>query len=521
MLQVSANYNSIFSGTHQAETMLVVGEPDSSRITITAGNIMALTTHQSLYGDYVNIGKAVMSSFNATLVGVSPLQIPKMSRVEVWCRLTNGSAHTNWLPRGIFYTRRPVYDKESTFMDIGGYDLLYKTETIPYEMGTTISNWESETTRTVANRMATYLGIALEDATQIAEYSYSAPPYGYSAREILEDIAKACGGNWTLTYRNTGDESTPVMTPLLRLVSIDHASTVCDLGRSPQSYDEGDAIQPIGYIVIDYGTDSNGATLSKSSGTSGTGRDMELAIETITDGDVIQEIADDLLDTLSYTYTPFKATGTELDPSYELGDTVRVNGVTAPLGGIDTAFSVAMYASIEAQGIPIDDDFPYESKVERTVTRNFATNKASISVNADSINAEVLRATSAEENLNTNIRSTLTQTADEIKATITTIETGLENRAVEQSKYIKYGNGKLELGTEGSQTKAVLSDAKLGFIDPTGDEKAFIGQDTVDGVYKFFVINGHIVNKLELGNHWDLVASGSDNENRLTIRWRN
>ena len=40
------------------------------------------------------------------------------------------------------------------------------------------------------------------------------------------------------------------------------------------------------------------------------------------------------------------------------------------------------------------------------------------------------------------------------------------------------------------------------------------------GDYKFFVINGHIVNQLELGDHWLLVASGSDTDNRLTFKWR-
>ena len=519
MLQVSANYSSIYGGTHTAETMLIVGEPNTNRVTITSNNILSLTTHESLYGDYYKIGQAVMGSFDATLVGISPSQIPSMSRVEVWCRLTNGSEYTNWLPKGIFYTRKPDYDKVSTFMNISGYDMLYKANVVPYETGTVISGWTSETTRTVAQRMSAFIGIALEDVTQLAEYDFPAPPYGYSAREVLEDIATACCGNWTLTYINTGSESAPVMSPRLRFVPINNTSTVLVLGRSIMSYDEGDPVPAVGYVVIGYGTDNNGATLSKSSGTSGVGRDMELSIDTITDGDVIQNIADDILATYQgINYQPYTARGCELDPAYELGDSVSCYGVTSPLGNIDTNFSVAMYANIQAQGIPVDEDFPYTSRTERKIERNFATTKASIAVNADSISAEVLRATSAEDSLNNNLRSTITQTAEDLTIELTQVaEDKVEEHAQEQRTYLRYSSAGVELGDENANTMAKLTPTRLAFM-ANGDEKAYIGED--NGVYKFFVVNGHIVNKLELGDHWDLVASGVENNNRLTIRWR-
>lgn len=76
------------------------------------------------------------------------------------------------------------------------------------------------------------------------------------------------------------------------------------------------------------------------------------------------------------------------------------------------------------------------------------------------------------------------------------------------------------MGAEGSQAKAILTNTKLSFTSPEGDEKAYIGEDEVDGIYKFFVVNGHIVNQLELGEHWLLIASGSENDYRLTIKSR-
>ena len=208
----------------------------------------------------------------------------------------------------------------------------------------------------------------------------------------------------------------------------------------------------------------------------------------------------------------------------EIGDAVTCNSCSAVFGSIDTNFGRGMFCSINAPGIPEKDDFPYMTSVQREADREKrtnATNSARITVNADEIQAEVLRATGAESDLNSSIRTTLTQTADSLEARITAVETDLEGHATEQSKFIKYGPGGLEMGTDGAQTKAVLTDTKLGFTDPTGDEKAYIGQDPSDNVYKFFVVNGHIVNKLELGDHWDIVASGAESDYRLTIRWRN
>lgn len=525
MLTKSSNYNTIWNNpSHRAEVMLIVGEVDGTRTTYGMDCIQSLSTNFSLFGNEYSIGNINVGFFRATLYGVSPTAIPMLSRVEVWIRMTDGTNYTNWLPKGVFYTMRPFYDPEVDWLQIEGYDLLYKGEAIPYEIGTTIDWWTSETLRSVAERMSTFLDIPLEDSTQVGTDVYPAPPFGYSIREILGDIATVSGGNWMLTYVNSGTETSPVASPKLRLVKVNATGVVADYGRSPQSFDTADPIDEVGYVVIDYGYNSDGVYLSKEAGTQGSGRDLELSVETIPDGTVIQSAATNILAMFQgITYEPYGASGLELDPATEIGDIVTCNSKTAMLGNIDTFFTVAMYANIEAPGLSLNDEI-YVSSTQREADRTkrtTLTNSAKIAVNADSINAEVLRATSAEENLNTNIRSTLTQTADEIKATITTIETDLENHAVEQSKYIKYGDGKLEMGTEGSQTKAVLTDTKLGFIDPTGDEKAFIGQDPVDGVYKFFVINGHIVNKLELGDHWDLVSSGSDNENRLTIRWRN
>lgn len=379
MLPVSSNYATIISNdAHYAEVKIIVGEVGDVRVTYGMDKIMSLSTHCSLYGDYIDIGKCVINEFEAVLTGVSPAQIPKMSRVEVWVRLRVGNIGSNWLPKGVFYTRKPERDEITGYLSISGLDSMYRGEALPYPLGSTVSGWNTETTRTVAGRMATFMGVALEDATQIPEFAFALPPFGYTAREILHDIGTACCGNFTFTYVNNGTQAAPLMTPLLRFVPIDHTSTTVQLGKNVQSFSHGDQIPLVSYVCVNYGYDQEGATLSKFAGTEGGTRDVEFTISTITDGDVIQAIATHLYDTLSpLTYVPWTATGIPLDPAVEIGDTASCNNYMGVMGSIDTAFSKAMYASVIAPPIPEEEDFPMYS-ADREIQRNYVTEASKI-----------------------------------------------------------------------------------------------------------------------------------------------
>lgn len=522
MITAPTNYSTVYAdASHYAEVKLIVG---GARTEYGESHILSLRTSMSLFGESLSIGNVIVNQFQATLVGVTPSNIPKMTRVEIWCRIRKSGMNSGWFPKGVFYTKKPAYEPELGVLKIEGYDPMFLLEQTPYPTGVIVA-WGTETMRSVASTLATAVGIPLEDSTQVETYDFPAPPYGYTAREIFSQIAIACGGNWMLTYVDTSSGGNLAVTPKLRLRKFIDIVQSQALGRTIQSFNKADPVQQITHVILDYGINAAGATMYKeSAATPDDGRTIEYEIPVITDGVVVQDIADDLLTALgSLTYDPFTAGGAMVNPLMEIGDAVTCNGCTALFGSIDTNFGRGMFCDIAAPGIPEKDDFPYMTQSQRETDREKrtnATNSARITVNADAITAEVVRANDAEEALNSDIRTTLTQTADALEARITTVETDLEGHANEQSRYIRYGNGKLEMGTEGSQTKATLTDTKLGFTDPTGDEKAYIGQDPNDNVYKFFVINGHIVNKLELGDHWDIVASGAESDYRLTIRWR-
>ncbi len=228
MLPKSQNYNSILRAPeHYAETELAI----NGRV-YTHENLKSLTSSLNLYGDEYSVGATVMNQFGAVFFGVTAKDIPKFSRVEVWTRLVSGGEYTNWLPKGVFYTKRPDYDTESDVLSITGYDEMFRTEQVPFEAGSVISLWDNPTLRDVALHVVQGagssiisnwpgIGLEIEDITQIVDnISMTSIPYGHTVREILSDIAVVCGGNWTICFDNIGSETERVQRARLRLIRI-------------------------------------------------------------------------------------------------------------------------------------------------------------------------------------------------------------------------------------------------------------------------------------------------------------
>lgn len=300
-----------------------------------------------------------------------------------------------------------------------------------------------------------------------------------------------------------------------------------NLGRDVTAFTKGDPIDPVTNVRVYYGYDSNGVALYESAvADTDNGRSVEYEIKTITSSVQAKAIADNILAGLSYPVPPYTADGCPLDPSGELGDISLVNGVVSSLGAITTEFNQGMWASISSPSIPQEEDvFGYTNGTQRAVERAERTgqvNEAKIQVNADNITAQVTQINTTIEGVQESLNSNITLTAESLTATLTQYaEDQVSNHAVEQQKYIRYSSAGLELGEDSTNTKAKLTTTALEFYDPNNSKKAYIGADSNDNnIYKFFVENGHIVNQLELGDHWLLVASGSDNDNRLTFKWK-
>ena len=646
MLPKSQNYNTIWNDpSHYAETKLVVGST-----TYGENVIMGLDRTQTLFADYYNIGNTVMGQIEFTLYGVTAAQLPRMSRVEVWTRLWagDGSDSTDWLPMGVYYTGKPEYDTEAQLLSVNAYDEMYKTGVVPFEGGVSVTAWDNPTLRAVAKHIIegttvadvidsnfAGIGLELEDPTQILDtITMPSIPYNFTVREILADIAVACCGNWTMVFQDDSGSQKAV----LRLVkNADWTSpTLLNLGRDVTSFEKGDDITPVTDVYVYYGYDSNGASVyGHAEATPNDGREYEVSVQTITDGTQANLMAAEILAGLGSTfYHPYSATGAELDPATELGDTLTINSITSIVGAVSCSFNQGMWADISAEGLEPVDDFDYLSGSARQadrIERSAEVNSAKIEVNAREIVAQVEAINETIEGVQEDYNTKITQTASDITVSLQHYaQDQVNNHAVEQQQYIRYSADGLELGASGTNAKALLDNTSLKFYDPSNDVKARIGVDELfnpqanalvqghisssgtdvystirvttggyiqvspstqyritsnipycyviefnssassglvkmgdilgipgtftttattnyirvtlrnadggtnitpsdvtelsiqatSGDYKFFVINGHIVNQLELGNNWLLVASSSDNDNRLTFKWR-
>ncbi len=162
------------------------------------------------------------------------------------------------------------------------------------------------------------------------------------------------------------------------------------LGKNVQTFVRGDDILRVDKVIVNYGIDDNGATLSQSYGVHTDGRVVEKTLSTITDATAAMATAISLY--TRYQTDPYKAVmmdGAELDPAAELGDGITANGVFSVIGNITTDFSEAMYADVQSQGQPEDDDFPYLSKEQREIVRNNARVGAQLKVLSNAINLKV------------------------------------------------------------------------------------------------------------------------------------
>lgn len=130
-----------------------------------------------------------------------------------------------------------------------------------------------------------------------------------------------------------------------------------------------------------------------------------------------QQMANDILESIGeFVYRPYDTEWAKLDPAAELGDGVTINGVFSGIYVNETNFSTLMAARISApQENAVDHEYPYKSPTDRKTTRQFAETRASLRVNAASIQAEV----TAREASETEMRAALELHAQEIAARVT------------------------------------------------------------------------------------------------------
>lgn len=198
-----------------------------------------------------------------------------------------------------------------------------------------------------------------------------------------------------------------------------------------------------------------------------------------------QEIAGDLLNRVAYfQYQPFKANGTFIDPSAEVGDSIDVGNVSSGIFNINYTFGTLLTADIEAPTTKeIDHEYPYKPKEDRQYERRMAEVGSRISQTASAIESEVEARTEADGEMSTLIQ----QTADRI-------ELKFDNEFDDLHAYIRFVDGNIILGLENSPFQAILSNTKLSFLE-NGNEVAYAANN------QFRMPYGVVDTTLDLGGY--------------------
>ena len=184
-----------------------------------------------------------------------------------------------------------------------------------------------------------------------------------------------------------------------------------NLLRRVKSFDISPEQPAYSGVVIFAGQDEEGNNIEYSAGDR-TGTVLEITNEWGS-----QEQADAIYRKIrGYQYQPYRATGSQLDPSVEIGDAVTVKDT---YGGVfKKAISFGRYASTDIEAPSkeeVEHEFQIQSPTNRQYERFTRSVRANLSITASKIAAEV-EDRKAEDNL---LRATLNIHAEEIEARVT------------------------------------------------------------------------------------------------------
>lgn len=218
MQQTSALYKELLAGDYTVETRVAIGESGllvekagdhitfgGTRILIAtsgadggygANMLSSVETSGGLFdGDEPSCGNCISREVNIKML--KPIgQIPGLSRVGIYARITDGTRVSEWLPQGVFFIdsiEEDAEDDDVRWLRIHGYDALLFSEQ-DYPANTKLS-WPAKDVD-VVKEIATAMNVSVDQRTiQIMKNAYTIQwDATYSCREYLGYIAAMYAG---------------------------------------------------------------------------------------------------------------------------------------------------------------------------------------------------------------------------------------------------------------------------------------------------------------------------------------
>jgi len=321
----------------------------------------SLEISQAILPDELSVGNVCSSSLKCTLLPIGT--IPRAATVIAQSRIVlPGTGVSDWLTEGTFYidNRKQASDG---WLTITAYDEVLRKMGARFTPEGYQDDWP-QSMQSVLNQIATRLQVTIDPRTSIPSSYQVEYPNELSIREILSNIAAACGGNCIMTSENKlyicplQLSNTPVYT-------IDDPEDFSLLG-------EPVTITKVSCVYNDSGD-------YYSAGTDG----FEFVVNCLW---ATQQMTNALLNQLNgFTYIPYSI-DYKLDPLIEVGDTIQYGDKMLYVGSIYRKASEEDYTTIKAPTKTNEDhELPYEGVLMRALNRKvtLGTKYYGVSINRD------------------------------------------------------------------------------------------------------------------------------------------
>ena len=122
MQTVSSTYTSILAngGWHECKLEINGTAYDMEKI-------VSMRTSAALWDGAASVGNTIAGTIDVSLVASSN-SVPTMAELRPYVRATNGTQHSEWLPKGVYWIDTREYDRESGVLYLSGMDAMLKSE---------------------------------------------------------------------------------------------------------------------------------------------------------------------------------------------------------------------------------------------------------------------------------------------------------------------------------------------------------------------------------------------------------
>lgn len=326
---------------HETEYRLLIGDAVYSEDYIDQDSF---EFSRAVLPDDLSLGNVCASSFKATIFPQGTIE--RAATIKVQSRTVLGSNVTSWLDEGTFFidNRKEAADG---WLTITAYDEVIRKMNAPFVVDGEQDEWPQRMVDVMSD-IATMLSVSLDPRNSIPSTYMVEYPNELTIREIIANIAAACGGNAVMTPDNKlyicplQINSTPVYT-------VEDPEDITFLGSE----------LTITRVTCIYNENGDYYT----AGVDG----YELIVDCLW---ATQQITNDLLSKLNgLTYVPFSLSQ-NIDPLIELGDTLKYVGEYSDkylyVGTIYRRASNEDYTVITAPTQEAEDhELPYEGALMR------------------------------------------------------------------------------------------------------------------------------------------------------------